>query len=100
MVVFLKRDRKARRVSGKKDYGRIVRTGMLAGALYGAELDCYSKKEVQCLSKKEVQCLKTDCYASACADVPWVPNYKYIVLGSEKAQDFLVNVASILACTR
>ena len=54
-----------------------------------------------CAFKKEVQCLKAAHYASARADVPWVPNYiKDIVLGTEKAPDVLVNVAPILAYTR
>jgi hypothetical protein len=93
LVEFRKKDKKLRRMCGRKEYARIHRAGLMAGVLYGAELNQYSEKDL-------VQ-LNASYYRSCRADVPWVPNYvKEVVVGPAKVPSFLVQVAPILAFTR
>ncbi len=59
-----------------KHYGRILKTGTLAGAVYGAELNYFTQAEVTEMT--------TAVFASERVDVPEVPNYiKEIVIGTE-----------------
>ena len=70
-----------------------MRTGLLSGVLYGAELNKFSQRDVASIM--------TAYYKSKRLDVPWVPNYiKDIVSDVEKAPDVLIHAAPILAYTR
>ncbi len=70
-----------------------MKTGMLAGALYGAELNLYTNKELTYMTSAV--------FASERMDVAGVPNYiKEVVLGTEACPVFKVAVAPIKTFAR
>ncbi len=65
MELFRRRSRKAQRMLKGKEYGHIMRTGIIAGALYGAELNNYREQDVAAMN--------TAVFTSERADVGGVP---------------------------
>ena len=93
MELFRRRTKKAQRMLKGKGYGHIMRSGIIAGALYGAELNNYKEAYVAAMN--------TAVFASERADVGGVPNFiKEVVLGPEKLPSFKVAASSIKTFAR
>ncbi len=77
----------------RQELGKIVKTAMLAGALYGADLRNYAKTELTETT--------TAVFASERMAVAGVPNYvKKIALGAEGCPGFRVAASTVKASSR
>ncbi len=76
-----------------RSFGNIMRAGIIAGALFGAELNNYSKEDTAAMN--------TAVFMSERADVAGAPNFvKETVLGPDVCPSFKVAMSSIKASAR